>query len=39
MILQEFTKGYKSSTRTIRPARVKVSKLVQKAEEEITKET
>ena len=38
MILQEFTKGYKSSTRTIRPARVKVSKLVQKAEEETTKE-
>jgi molecular chaperone GrpE len=26
-ILQEFTKGYKSSTRTIRPARVKVAKL------------
>ncbi len=27
VILQEFTKGYKSSTRTIRPARVKVAKL------------
>lgn len=26
IILQEFTKGYKSSTRTIRPARVKVAK-------------
>lgn len=29
MILQEFTKGYKSSTRTIRPARVKVAKQTQ----------
>ena len=28
VILQEFTKGYKSSTRTIRPARVKVAKQV-----------
>lgn len=27
-ILQEFSKGYKSATRTIRPARVKVSKKV-----------
>ena len=26
IILQEFTKGYKSATRTIRPARVKVAK-------------
>lgn len=26
-IIQEFTKGYKSTTRTIRPARVKVAKL------------
>lgn len=26
IVLQEFTKGYKSSTRTIRPARVKVAK-------------
>lgn len=26
-ILQEFTKGYKSTTRTIRPARVKVAKV------------
>lgn len=26
LILQEFTKGYKSSTRTIRPAKVKVAK-------------
>jgi molecular chaperone GrpE len=29
MILQEFTKGYKSSSRTIRPARVKVAKQAQ----------
>jgi molecular chaperone GrpE len=28
-IMHEFTKGYKSSTRTIRPARVKVAKLPQ----------
>ncbi len=36
MILQEFATGYKSSARTIRPARVKVTKLMQKtpAEEE-----
>jgi molecular chaperone GrpE len=26
MVLQEFTKGYKSASRTIRPARVKVAK-------------
>jgi molecular chaperone GrpE len=31
-VLQEFTKGYKSSTRTIRPARVKVAKHPQKTE-------
>lgn len=31
-ILQEFTKGYKSATRTIRPARVKVSKHPHKIE-------
>ena len=32
MILQEFTKGYKSAGRTIRPARVKVAKHPQKNE-------
>lgn len=32
MILQEFTKGYKSAGRTIRPARVKVAKHPQKSE-------
>lgn len=32
MILHEFTKGYKSSSRTIRPARVKVAKHPQKLE-------
>lgn len=31
-ILQEFTKGYKSPTRVIRPARVKVSKIPTKIE-------
>ncbi len=31
-ILQEFTKGYKSATRTIRPARVKVAKAPRKEE-------
>lgn len=31
MILQEFTKGYKSAGRTIRPARVKVAKHPQKS--------
>lgn len=41
-IMHEFTKGYKSSTRTIRPARVKVAKLPQitpqkSIEEELTK--
>jgi len=34
MILQEFTKGYKSSSRTIRPARVKVTKIIKKKEQE-----
>ncbi len=34
MILQEFTKGYKSASRTIRPARVKVAKLTQKEEQQ-----
>lgn len=34
MIIHEFAKGYKSSARTIRPARVKVTKLVQKAPKE-----
>jgi molecular chaperone GrpE len=39
-VLQEFTKGYKSSTRTIRPARVKVAKHPQEndAEQEQNKE-
>jgi molecular chaperone GrpE len=32
MILHEFTKGYKSASRTIRPARVKVAKHPQKEE-------
>jgi len=32
MILHEFTKGFKSSTRTVRPARVKVAKHPQKTE-------
>ncbi len=32
MILHEFTKGYKSSARTVRPARVKVAKHPQKTE-------
>src|SRR5438105_11575190 len=34
-ILQEFTKGYKSATRTIRPARVKVAKNSPKVSEEM----
>ncbi|HSX13673.1 MAG TPA: nucleotide exchange factor GrpE [Chlamydiales bacterium] len=33
VILQEFTKGYKSSTRTIRPARVKVAKVKNETKE------
>lgn len=33
-ILEEFSKGYKSGNRTIRPARVKVAKLPMKAEDE-----
>ena len=32
MVLQEFSKGYKSATRTVRPARVKVAKHPQKLE-------
>ena len=32
-ILKEFTKGYKSSARTIRPARVKVARALRKAPE------
>lgn len=32
LILHEFTKGYKSSARTVRPARVKVAKHPQKTE-------
>lgn len=32
MIMQEFTKGYKSAHRTIRPARVKVAKHPQKSQ-------
>ncbi len=32
-ILQEFTKGYKSATRTIRPARVKVARAPRKTEQ------
>lgn len=32
MILQEFTKGYKSASRTVRPARVKVAKHPQNTE-------
>lgn len=36
IITQEFTKGYKSSTRTIRPARVKVAKQPEKTDEETT---
>jgi molecular chaperone GrpE len=32
-ILKEFTKGYKSAVRTIRPARVKVAKAPRKAAE------
>ena len=32
MILKEFTKGYKSSSRTIRPAKVKVAKHIQPRE-------
>ncbi len=31
-ILQEFTKGYKSASRTIRPARVKVAKALRKTD-------
>ena len=31
-VLKEFTKGYKSASRTIRPARVKVAKHPQKIE-------
>jgi len=34
-ILHEFTKGYKSATRTVRPARVKVAKHPQKTENDI----
>lgn len=34
-ILQEFSKGYKSPTRTIRPARVKVAKHPQQKTEEL----
>lgn len=37
-IIQEFTKGYKSSTRTIRPARVKVAKSPRTDEEQNIKE-
>jgi molecular chaperone GrpE len=43
-VMHEFTKGYKSATRTIRPARVKVAKHpkaaapVEMAEEELTTE-
>jgi len=38
MILHEFTKGYKSATRTIRPARVKVAKHPQKETSPISEE-
>ena len=38
-ILQEFTKGYKSASRTIRPARVKVAKHPHKVEPTAEEET
>ncbi len=38
MIMHEFSKGYKSSTRTIRPARVKVAKHPQPVAQETTEE-
>lgn len=37
-IMHEFTKGYKSSNRTIRPARVKVAKRPQVATEEVAEQ-
>jgi molecular chaperone GrpE len=38
-ILQEFTKGYKSATRTLRPARVKVARAPSKTEQSSEEET
>jgi molecular chaperone GrpE len=38
MVLHEFTKGYKSASRTIRPARVKVAKHPQKETSSVSEE-
>lgn len=38
-IVHEFTKGYKSATRTLRPARVKVAKHPQQAADDVAEES